>query len=80
MESQRLSLVEDLEHRPGTRDDALIKNAFIEKQEDAYVVKRPGLSILSAGAGKGNGIYFYNNILYIWDITIPNNAPLTLNI
>lgn len=77
----RLPLLGTLNSRQENLKNNFIANAFIEKNNKAaYVSKRPGLSFLSQGAGSSNGIYFYNDKIYKWDISLPNNAPLTLNI
>ena len=76
----RIPLQNTLNSRQETSKDNFITNGFIEQNQYAYVIKRPGISLVGGGAGVGNGIFYYNGVLYAWNNVSFLNPSLTLNI
>jgi hypothetical protein len=65
----RTSLVIPIESRDGTLNkDSKLVNLMIDPLAPAKVMKRPGMwkQNLYAPAGNGDGIFAFNDIIYIW--------------
>lgn len=65
----RVPLIVNLSQRDeGAAKDSMTNNVFYDKNTkgDTYATKRPGLDLYHTGTTEGNGIYVYNNILFIF--------------
>lgn len=65
----RVPLVVTIAQRGADQDkDGLTNNVFYDTNARGtiYASKRPGITLYDTGDSNGNGIYVYNNILFIF--------------